>query len=74
MKSSLSLINWQGGKSMAKIRSIEELNQLAATYRKATDKVAKRILVCAGTGCVANGSLLVYDALKPWKIRCSRSI
>lgn len=64
MKSLLSLINWQGGKSMAKIRSIEELNQLAATYRKATDKVAKRILVCAGTGCVANGSLLVYDALK----------
>lgn len=23
-----------------------------------------RILVCAGTGCVANGSLKVYDALR----------
>ncbi|MFY9188351.1 MAG: NADH-quinone oxidoreductase subunit NuoF [bacterium] len=49
---------------MAKIRSGEELNQLAATYRAATSRAAKRILVCAGTGCVANGSLLVYSALR----------
>ncbi|NLG87566.1 MAG: NADH-quinone oxidoreductase subunit NuoF [Firmicutes bacterium] len=33
-------------------------------YRQATEKAAKRILVCAGTGCVANGSLLVHAALK----------
>lgn len=49
---------------MMKINSSEQLEQLAATYRQATDKVGKRILVCAGTGCVANGSLQVYDALK----------
>ena len=53
-----------GEQSMAKIRSGEELNQLAATYRAATSRAAKRILVCAGTGCVANGSLLVYSALR----------
>lgn len=33
-------------------------------YEKSRAKCEKRIIVCAGTGCIANGSLKVYDRLK----------
>lgn len=33
-------------------------------YNEAVKKTKAQILVCAGTGCVANGSLLVYDELQ----------
>ncbi|HHT48389.1 MAG TPA: NADH-quinone oxidoreductase subunit NuoF [Firmicutes bacterium] len=45
----------------------ETLNQLEARknqWRQGFDREKARILVCAGTGCVANGSLEVYAALK----------
>ena len=33
-------------------------------YNKSIKSVHKRIIVCAGTGCIANGSMLVYEALE----------
>jgi len=40
-----------------------DLKQLAAQYTEKREKAAKRIVICAGTGCVANGALKVRDAL-----------
>lgn len=47
-----------------KIDSRETLNTLGKTWKEGFAKETARILVCAGTGCVANGSLQVYEALK----------
>lgn len=47
-----------------KINSREELNHLQEYYNSRLNAQKKRILVCAGTGCVAGGSLLIYDRLK----------
>ena len=41
-----------------------DLESLAAAYIAARGLVARRIVVCAGTGCIANGSLKVYEALR----------
>jgi len=41
-----------------------DLEVVAAAYDAARGRVKRRIVVCAGTGCVANGSLKVYDELK----------
>ena len=40
------------------------LGQIKDKYGKNFKRVNKRIIVCAGTGCIANGALLVYDALQ----------
>jgi NADH-quinone oxidoreductase subunit F len=40
------------------------LEEAAAAYRKSAAAVKRRIIVCAGTGCVANGSLKVIERLK----------
>ncbi len=40
------------------------LEKIRDEYKSASGVVSKRIIVCAGTGCIANGSLAVYDALK----------
>ncbi|MDR1492857.1 MAG: 4Fe-4S binding protein [Planctomycetaceae bacterium] len=40
------------------------LKNYANAYHRATEKRTKRIVICAGTGCVANGSLNVMAALK----------
>lgn len=40
------------------------LEEIKANYITKTEFVKKRIIVCAGTGCVANGSLKVFDAIK----------
>ncbi|MFP4355267.1 MAG: NADH-ubiquinone oxidoreductase-F iron-sulfur binding region domain-containing protein [Phycisphaerae bacterium] len=40
-----------------------DLDKLAADYAAAAQAVTRRIVVCAGTGCMANGSLKVVDAL-----------
>lgn len=45
------------------VRSTEDLLALAERYKKGLDKSTVRVLVCGGTGCVANGSLKVYDEL-----------
>ncbi|MEN6355796.1 MAG: NADH-ubiquinone oxidoreductase-F iron-sulfur binding region domain-containing protein [Armatimonadota bacterium] len=39
---------------------IAELEKVASEYGDAAGRVSKRIIICAGTGCVANGSLKVY--------------
>ncbi len=42
---------------------IEFSQKLRDDYKKVMDNVARRITVCAGTGCVANGALAVLEAL-----------
>ena len=42
----------------------EMLAAYAKKYENAAKKRTKRIVICAGTGCVANGSLEVMQALK----------
>ncbi|GAB6181120.1 NADH-quinone oxidoreductase subunit NuoF [Desulfotomaculum defluvii] len=46
------------------IKTHDDLKQLRQKVKAALDQEKMRILVCAGTGCVANGSLKVYEALK----------
>ncbi len=45
------------------IKSRNELQALRAELKGALDKQTKKILVCAGTGCIAGGSLKIYDRL-----------
>jgi len=40
------------------------LSQTQQAYQEARAAIARRLIVCAGTGCVANGSLKVHEALK----------
>jgi len=40
------------------------LETLKNNYLDSRAKVKKRIIVCAGTGCIANGALKVFAALK----------
>ena len=40
-----------------------DLNKTKKEYNEITKDIKRRIIVCAGTGCVANGSLKVYDKL-----------
>lgn len=42
------------------IKSMEDLKNLVGQYKEAMERAAHSILICAGTGCVANGSLEVY--------------
>ncbi len=42
----------------------ETLNELIYTYKQAAEKFKRRVIVCAGTGCVANGALDVHAALQ----------
>ncbi|MFW2487287.1 NADH-ubiquinone oxidoreductase-F iron-sulfur binding region domain-containing protein [Clostridium chromiireducens] len=46
-----------------KIKTREELNSVSEQYKALLDKQCKQILVCAGTGCVAGGSLDIYRRL-----------
>ncbi len=46
------------------LKVLEDLNKLQAQAKEALSKEKMRILICAGTGCVANGSLKVYETLK----------
>ena len=46
------------------IDSKTKLCELRDKWQAAFENEKARILVCAGTGCVANGSLEVYEALK----------
>ena len=38
-----------------------DLEKISSKYQKAFKQIPKRIIICAGTGCVANGSLKLYD-------------
>lgn len=44
--------------------STVDLKEVARQYEAAASRVHKRIVVCAGTGCMANGALQVYQSLK----------
>jgi NADH-quinone oxidoreductase subunit F len=46
------------------IKSRMELEQLQKTWKTGFGRETARILICAGTGCVANGSLQVYEKLQ----------
>ncbi len=41
----------------------DELRKIRDEYALTAGKIKKRIILCAGTGCVANGSLEIHDAL-----------
>jgi NADH-quinone oxidoreductase subunit F len=47
-----------------KINTREELNAIRDRYKASLEKQYKQILVCAGTGCVAGGSLDIYKRLQ----------
>jgi len=40
---------------------IAELEKVASEFGNAEGRVSRRVIICAGTGCVANGSLKVYS-------------
>lgn len=40
-----------------------DLDNAREQYGKLVDKQARKVLVCAGTGCVAGGSLNIYRSL-----------
>ncbi len=46
------------------LKTREELHALRAKVQKAYELETKKIIVCAGTGCVAGGSLLIYEKLR----------
>jgi NADH-quinone oxidoreductase subunit F len=46
------------------IDSKDKLDDLREEWHKGYQREKVRILICAGTGCVANGSLKIYEALK----------
>ncbi len=45
------------------LKNREELLALRAEVQKSYELQAEKIIVCAGTGCVAGGSLKIYDRL-----------
>jgi NADH-quinone oxidoreductase subunit F len=40
------------------------LQQVAEEYKEKTKNIQKRIVICAGTGCIANGSMKIYQEFK----------
>jgi NADH-quinone oxidoreductase subunit F len=48
---------------MPKLANRDALKKARETYKKAFDAETRKILVCAGNGCIASGSLQVYDKL-----------
>ncbi len=46
------------------IKTVEDLSALQRSMASVLEREKVRVLVCAGTGCVANGSLKVYDRIK----------
>ena len=46
------------------IASIQELMDLSKEFKHSLDKQYKQVLVCGGTGCVAGGSLEIYEEIK----------
>ena len=42
----------------------KEIEQIAKEYNEAYKNITKRVVICGGTGCIAGGSLKVYDAFK----------
>jgi NADH-quinone oxidoreductase subunit F len=38
-----------------------ELNKIGQQFQRRADAVGRRVIVCAGTGCLVNGSMKVYE-------------
>ena len=49
---------------MHKFRNVAELREFRDVCKKELDAQAQKILVCAGTGCIAGGSLNIYKKLE----------
>ncbi len=49
---------------MKKLKSRQELQELRRLYSSALAAEQKKVLVCAGTGCISSGSLLIFDRLR----------
>ena len=49
---------------MSRINTRETLIEKQKEYKKGLDNQEKKILICAGTGCVASGSLEIYARLQ----------
>ncbi|MFZ7103909.1 MAG: NADH-ubiquinone oxidoreductase-F iron-sulfur binding region domain-containing protein [Peptococcaceae bacterium] len=47
-----------------KINHIHQLNESSRTFSDSLNRQNKQVLVCAGTGCVAGGSLDIYRKIK----------
>ncbi len=47
-----------------KITSTNELKALKTKYNEALDSLEMRVLVCGGTGCVAGGSVKIYEKIR----------
>lgn len=50
-----------GTETIGLIRSGEDLSRLGKLYAEKKEAVKNRVLVCAGTGCIINGSLKVFE-------------
>ncbi|MDR1108594.1 MAG: SLBB domain-containing protein, partial [Spirochaetaceae bacterium] len=48
---------------MATIKDRQDLRRIRDGFERALAREKKKILVCAGTGCVSSGSLEIYDRL-----------
>jgi len=57
------------------LKNREDLIQMRSIYGKALEQQTKKILVCAGTGCVSSGAFDIFDRLeellKENKIACT---
>lgn len=57
------------------VKTRDDLDRLHKKFKASLDSQRKQILICAGTGCVAGGSLLIYgrlqEILKEKDIPCS---
>jgi len=45
------------------LRQLADLETVSNEFSESSKKIKHRVIICAGTGCVANGSLKVYEAL-----------
>ena len=43
------------------LKSRKDLQKVREKYQNLLDSQKKKILICAGTACVAGGSLKIYD-------------
>ena len=46
------------------VKTRADLDRLQIKFKKSLDSQSKQILICAGTGCVAGGSLKIYERLQ----------
>ena len=46
------------------ISNIKDINKIKKEYLATQKKHPKKVLVCCGTGCIANGALKIVDAVR----------